>query len=199
MGETCPQYLALDESLFDGKYGYLYSCCPPIRTREDNTALWKAAAQGQLQVIATDNCTFTRAQKSAWKGDIRKLPMGLPGSQTLLAAAYTYGVKAGRISLERLVEMLCENPARIMGLRGKGFIRPGFDADLALIDPACAVKADWRRFKHNTDYSPWQGKKLYGFPKYTILRGELVAESGELVSPRSFRGRFIRRVKPQII
>jgi dihydropyrimidinase len=199
MGETCPQYLALDESLFAGKDGYLYSCCPPLRTKVDNAALWKAAAKGKLQVIATDNCTFSRAQKNSGKGDIRKLPMGLPGAQTLLAAAYTYGVKAGKITLGRMVEMLCEDPARIMGLPGKGFIKPGFDADFALIDPACAVKADWRRFQHNTDYSPWQGRTLYGFPKYTILRGEVVAESGELVSPKRFTGRFIRRVKPQII
>lgn len=199
MGETCPQYLALDESRFKGRDGYLYSCCPPIRTKGDNAALWKAAKRGQLQTIATDNCTFSRAQKKAWKGDIRKLPMGLPGSQTLLAAAYTYGVKAGKISVERMVTMLCENPARIMGLPGKGFIKPGFDADFALIDPAAAVKVDWRELQHNTDYSPWQGRTLYGFPKYTILRGEVVAEAGELVSPGRFGGRFLRRVKPQII
>jgi dihydropyrimidinase len=199
MGETCPQYLALDEGSFKGKDGYLYSCCPPIRAKEDNAALWQALKRGTLQVVATDNCTFTRAQKDAWGGDIRKLPMGLPGAQTLLAAAYTYGVKTGRISLERLVELLCENPARIMGLPSKGFIRPGFDADFAIIDPAAAVKADWRKFKHKTDFSPWQGRKLYGFPKYTVLRGEVVAESGELTSPKIFGGRFLRRSKPVII
>jgi dihydropyrimidinase len=199
MGETCPQYLALDEGLFGRKDGHLYSCCPPLRTKADNAALWKAAAAGQLQTVATDNCTFTRAQKGAWKGDIRRLPMGLPGSQTLLAATYTCGVKAGKITLERMVELLCENPARIMGLPGKGFIKPGFDADFALVDPGCAVKADWRRFQHNTDYSPFQGRELYGFPKYTILRGEVVAEAGELVSPKRFGGRFLRRVKPRII
>ena len=199
MGETCPQYLALDEGSFKGKDGYLYSCCPPIRAKEDNAALWRALKKGALQVVATDNCTFTRAQKDAWGGDIRKLPMGLPGAQTLLAAAYTYGVKAGKISLERLVELLCENPARIMGLPEKGFIRPGYDADFAIIDPAAAIKADWRKFQHNTDFSPWQGRKLYGFPKYTVLRGEVVAESGELTTPKIFGGRFQRRSKPTII
>jgi len=199
MGETCPQYLALDESRFKGRDGYLYSCCPPIRTKEDNAGLWKAAKKGQLQIIATDNCTFTRAQKDVWKGDIRKLPMGMPGSQTLLAAAYTYGVKTGKITVERMVEMLAENPARIMGLSTKGFIRPGLDADFAIIDPSSSVKADWRKMQHNTDFSPWQGQKLYGFPKYTILRGEVIAESGELTAPKVFRGRFQRRIKPQLI
>ncbi len=199
MGETCPQYLALDESLFRRRDGHLYSCCPPVRGKADNAALWKALGAGTLQVLATDNCTFTRAQKDAWGGDVRKLPMGLPGSQTLLAAAYTYGVKAGRLTLGGLVGALCENPARIMGLRSKGFIRPGFDADFAIVDPAAARKADWKKFKHNTDYSPWQGRRLYGFPRYTVLRGEVVAEAGELAAPKRFRGRFQRRSLPVIL
>lgn len=199
LGETCPQYLALDDSRLAGKDGHLYSCCPPIRTKADNAALWAALAKRRLLVLATDNCTFTRAQKDAWGGDIRRLPMGLPGAQTLLAAAYTYGVKAGRISLPRLVEVLSENPARIMGLSTKGFIKPGLDADFAIINPAAAVKVDCRKMQHKTDFSPWQGQKLYGFPKYTILRGEIVAESGELTSPKTFGGRFIRRTLPAII
>ncbi|OGR78666.1 MAG: hypothetical protein A2X32_05305 [Elusimicrobia bacterium GWC2_64_44] len=199
MGETCPQYLALDESCFRVKDGHLYSCCPPIRTKEDNAALWRALRQGRLQVLATDNCTFTREQKAAWGGDIRKLPMGLPGAQTLLATAYTYGVKAGKISLAKMIQVLCENPARIMGLSSKGFIKPGLDADFAIIDPSAPVKADWRKMQHNTDFSPWQGRKLYGFPKYTVLRGAVVAESGELTAPKTFGGRFQRRSKPEII
>ncbi|OGR44761.1 MAG: hypothetical protein A2X35_05535 [Elusimicrobia bacterium GWA2_61_42] len=199
MGETCPHYLALDESCFKGKDGYLYSCCPPIRTKEDNARLWQAVKKGQLQVIATDNCSFTRAQKDAWKGDIGKLPMGLPGAQTLLAAAYTYGVKAGKISIEKLVQVLCENPATIMGLSNKGFIRPGADADFAILDPSASVKVDHRELQHNTDFSPWQGRRLCGFPKYTILRGEVIAESGQLTAPKTFTGRFQRRTKPQII
>lgn len=199
MGETCPQYLALDESRLRGRDGHLFACCPPLRAREDNAALWKAVKAGSLQVIATDNCTFNRAQKSAWKGDVRRLPMGLPGAQTLLPACYTFGVKAGRLSLPGMVKALCENPARVMGLPAKGFIRPGYDADFAIIDPGAGVKADWRRMRHNTDYSPWQGMKLFGFPKYTVLRGQIVAESGGLTSPKDPGGRFLRRSGPRII
>ncbi len=200
LGETCPQYLALDESRFKGRDGRLFSTCPPLRTKADNAALWTAVRTGALQVIATDNCTFTRAQKSAWGGDIRKLPMGMPGAQTLLAAAYTFGVKTGRISLAKMVQVLCENPARVMGLSArKGFIRPGADADLAIIDPSASVRADWRKLQHNTDFSPWQGTRLHGFPKYTILRGKIIAEAGELTDPKDFTGQFRRRTKPQII
>lgn len=199
MAETCPHYLVLDDGLLRGPRGHLYSCCPPLRSAADNAGLWKALSDGDLQVVATDNCTFTSAQKGAWGGDVRRLPMGLPGAQTLLPAAYTYGVRSGRLTLPGLVRALCENPSRIMGLAGKGFIRPGFDADFAIIDPSAAVKADWRRLRHNADYSPWQGRELYGFPKYTVLRGEVVAESGSLVSPKKFRGRFLRRETPQFI
>ncbi len=199
MGETCPQYLALDESLFRRKDGYLYSCCPPIRTKQDSAELWRALKKGLLQVIATDNCTFTSEQKKAWKGDITRLPMGMPGSQTLLPAAYTFGVKSGRITLEKMVELLCENPARIMGLAQKGFIKPGADADLAIINPAASVKADWRSMMHNTDYSPWQGRRLYGTPRYTLLRGEVIAEKGKLTDPKRFTGRFLRRSLPRVI
>lgn len=199
IGETCPQYLALSDEKLKGRDGHLYSCCPPLRAKANNAALWRAAAAGTIQVIATDTCTFNKTQKSAWKGDIRALPMGLPGAQTLLAAAYTSGVKRGAITPNRLVELLCENPARIMGLSSKGFIRAGFDADLAIIDPAAATKADWRRMKHNTDYSAWQGMELYGFPKYTVLRGSVIAEAGELVSPSEMGGRFLRRSKPGIL
>lgn len=200
MGETCPQYLAMDESLLAGRNGHLFSCCPPLRTRADNAGLWKAVKSGRLQVIATDNCTFNRSQKAAWGGDIRRLPMGLPGAQTLLPASYTFGVKAGRLALPALVRALCENPARIMGLSGtKGFIRPGYDADFAIIDPAASAPADWRRLQHKTDYSPWQGRRLYGFPKFTVLRGRVAAEGGELAEPGSFRGRFLRRAKPAVI
>ncbi|MCX5791056.1 MAG: amidohydrolase family protein [Elusimicrobia bacterium] len=200
MGETCPQYLGLDESLLKGRSGHLYSCCPPLRTKADNAALWKALADGELQVMATDNCTFDRARKNAWGGDIRKLSMGLPGAQTLLATAYTYGVKAGKLSIERMVEVLCENPARIMGLaRRKGFIRPGADADFAIVDPKAATTVDFRKLQHNTDFSPWQGRKLYGFPKYTLLRGQVIAEAGELTNPAAFTGRFQLRTKPEII
>ena len=126
--------------------------------------------------------------------------MGMPGAQTLLAAAYTFGVKTGRISLAKMVQVLCENPARVMGLSArKGFIRPGADADLAIIDPSASVRADWRKLQHNTDFSPWQGTRLHGFPKYTILRGKIIAEAGELTDPKDFTGQFRRRTKPQII
>jgi len=194
LGETAPQYLILDESVFSRRDGHLYATCPPVRTRTDSKTLWAALNSGTIGVIATDNCTFTRSQKNEWAGDITKLYMGLPGTQTLLPLIYTFGVKQGRLSLSGLTKALSSAPAKVMGLYPrKGVIKPGSDADLAIIDPSAASTADFRKLRHKTDYSPYQGMKLSGWAKYTILRGEVIAEEGKLTSPNRPSGRFLRR------
>jgi dihydropyrimidinase len=195
-GETCPQYLVLKDSILKRKDGHLYATCPPIRSASDSKNLWKALKTGALAVVATDNCTFTRNQKDAWAGDISRLYMGIPGTQTLLPLIYTFGVKQGRMTLAELARALSSNPARIMGLYSrKGSIRPGADADFAIIDPSEVKPVDHRKLKHKTDYSPYQGMKLSGWAKHTILRGEVIAEEGELTSPGRPSGRFLKREK----
>lgn len=192
--ETCPQYLSLDESLLRRRDGHLYSCCPPLRGKASAAGLWRAAADGDVDVIATDSCAFTRARKDAWRGDLSKLPMGLPGTATLLPLVYTLGVRKGRISLARMAELLCSGPARVMGLYPrKGVIREGSDADFALIDPRAPKAADWRALGHASDYSPYQGMKLYGFPRHTVLRGKVVMSEGKLVSPARPGGVYLKR------
>lgn len=198
MAETCPQYLCLCEDKFREDEGWLYSCCPPLRKKENNNPLWKALDSGFIQNIASDSCSIERKLKSAWNNDIRKMPMGLPGSQTLMPAVYTFGVKQGKIKLERMVECFCEHPAKIMGLKNKGFIKKGYDADFAVIDPLKSQKVDWKNIKHNLDYSPFQGKKLYGFTDYTILRGKILVENGKFIANKA-HGRYIKRNAPEII
>lgn len=194
--ETCPQYLALDDRLLRRRDGHLYSCCPPLRDKASAADLWRAAADGSADLIATDSCAFTRARKDAWGGDLRKLPMGLPGTATLLPLVYTLGVKTGRIPLARMAELLCENPARIMGLYPrKGVIRPGSDADFAIIEPELMRAVDWRDLGHASDYSPYQGMKLYGFPRHTVLRGKVVMSEGKLLSPARPGGEYIGRYR----
>lgn len=196
LGETGPQYLVLNDPVFKRGDGHLYATCPPVRTPADSKALWDALNNGAVGVIATDNCTFTGRQKDEWAGDIARLYMGLPGTQTLLPLIYTFGVKQGRMKLSGLARTLSSNPAKVMGLYPrKGAIKPGSDADLAIIDPAAAAAVDFRKLQHKTDYSPYQGMKLSGWAKYTILRGEVVAEEGELTSPDRPAGRFLRRKK----
>jgi len=194
LGETCPQYLTLDESLFRRADGHLWATCPPVRTVKDSAALWAELGKGGLSVVATDSCAFTRRQKDSWKGDISRLPMGIPGTQTMLPLVYTFGVKRGLISLGRMAQLLSSGPAKIMGLYPrKGVIRPGADADLTLMDPVGARKVDFRKLKHNTDYSPYQGLKLSGWAVKTILRGEVIAENGDLCAPARPQGRFLKR------
>ena len=194
LGETAPQYLILRDSVFKRGDGHLYATCPPVRTPADSKALWAALNNGTVGVIATDNCTFTSKQKDEWAGDIARLYMGLPGTQTLLPLIYTCGVKQGRMKLSGLARTLSANPAKVMGLYPrKGVIKPGSDADLAIIDPSARKAVDFRKLQHKTDYSPYQGMKLAGWAKYTILRGEVIAEEGELTGPDRPSGRFLRR------
>ena len=194
LGETAPQYLILKDSVFRRADGHLYATCPPVRTPADSKALWSALNGGAVGVVATDNCTFTSLQKDQWAVDIGRLYMGLPGTQTLLPLIYTYGVKQGRIKLSGLARALSANPAKAMGLYPrKGVIRPGSNADLAVIDPSAVKAVDFRKLQHKTDYSPYQGLKLSGWAKYTILRGEVTAEEGELTRPDRPAGQFLRR------
>lgn len=198
MAETCPHYLCLSDKMYAEDDAWLYSCCPPFRGKENNMPLWHGLDSGSIQSIASDSCSITRKMKSGWGNDIRNMPMGIPGSQTLMPAVYTYGVKQGKITIERMVECFCENPARIMGLKNKGFIKKGYDADFAIIDPFKSVKVDSGKLMHNADYSVWQGKTFYGFPDYTILRGKILVENGKFIAKKP-SGKYIKRSAPEII
>src|SRR5712692_4514874 len=102
--ETCVQYLVLDDSVFTRPDGHLYACCPQVKTKKDQQRLWKGLNTGEVCVVSTDTCTFTREQKARWNGDWTKIPMGLPGLETLVPIVYTHGVLEGRLSLNQLVE-----------------------------------------------------------------------------------------------
>ena len=96
--ETCAQYLVLDDSLFERPDGHLFACCPQIKKKQDQERLWSGLRSGDVSVISTDTCTFSRAQKARWEGDWTKIPMGLPGLETLVPIVYTHGVLAGRLT-----------------------------------------------------------------------------------------------------
>ncbi len=191
--ETCPQYLMLNNGAFEGPDGHLYATCPPIRYQEDCDYLWGAVADGSIQVVSTDHCSFTRKQKDMWGGDFRKIPFGLPGVETLLPILMTHGVNEGRLPLERLVEVLCSNPARLFGLYPrKGVIRVGSDADLIVIDPAREVRVSPGTLHMNCDYSPYEGDTLSGFPDVTVQRGRVIVRDGKFLGAAG-DGRFVER------
>ncbi len=176
--ETCAQYLVLDDSLFAKRDGHLYACCPQIKKKSDQKRLWAGLKSGEVCVISTDTCTFTRKQKAMWKGDWTKIPMGMPGLETLVPIVYTKGVLAGKMSMKQLVEKCCTNPAKMMGLYPlKGSLNKGTDADIAIIDPKKRIKVDHRRMETNADWSPYQGWSLAGFAEKTFSRGRQIVDN----------------------
>ena len=191
--ETCPQYLLLDDSVFQQPEGHLYATCPQIKSRQNQQQLWQALVNGDIQVLATDSCTFTREQKNRWNRDFTQLPYGLPGVETLLPTMHTAAVVSGKISLNRLVALLASNPAKIYGLYPqKGTLAIGSDADIVVFDATKQVSIDYRHLQTNCDWSPYQGMKLQGYPVLTISRGRIVARDGKFTGT-SDHGRFVAR------
>ena len=132
--ETCPQYLLLNaEEHLGGPDGARYVCAPPLRELDDQDALWTGLAQDQLQVVSTDHCPWTLAEKS--RADFTQIPGGVPSIEARLALVHHFGVNQGWLSLARWVEVCCTNPARWMGLTRKGRLAPGYDADIVIFDP----------------------------------------------------------------
>jgi dihydropyrimidinase len=176
--ETCAQYLVLDDSVFDRPDGHLYACCPQVKKQTDQLRLWRGLVDGEVSVISTDTCSFSREQKNRWNGDWTKIPMGLPGLETLIPIVYTHGVLDGRISLERFVETCSSNPAKLMGLYPrKGVLAAGSDADIVILDPTQRLKVDPLTMEGGADWSPYFGWELAGFAEHTFVRGRQIVDN----------------------
>lgn len=193
LAETCAQYLSLDDSVFKREDGHLFATCPQLKTKADSERLWQGLKDGEVSNISTDTCTFTRAQKGMWNGDFTKIPMGMPGLETLLPVCYTDGVLGGRLSLTELAEKLAGNPARIMGLAPrKGAIAVGADADLAIFHPASRLAVDPATMETNCDWNPYEGRELAGFARTTLSRGEIVVDDYKVIGKEG-RGQWLPR------
>lgn len=194
-GETCTQYLMFTEDVYrSGKQeAHYFVCAPLMRSEEDRQGLWQAISSDDLQMMASDHCPYTSSQKLEGVGDFRKVPGGLAGLETSLPLVYTYGVHAGRFPVERLVELMSTNPARLFNLHPqKGAIAAGADADFVIFDPSPRWKIDFARLHSNTDHTVYQDIEVVGKPVATILRGEVVAENGEVVAQKP-AGKYITR------
>ena len=191
--ETCPQYLLLDDSVFRRDDGHLYATCPQVKSKGDSDRLWEGLASGDISTVATDTCTFNTGQKSMWEGDFTRIPFGLPGVETMLPLMYTYGVGKGKLSIQRLVQLLSTNPAKLMGMYPeKGSLEKNTDADIVVFDPHREVTLSYRNLQTNCDWSPYEGLELKGYPDTTICRGKIVAEQGKFSGDVGF-GKFIKR------
>ncbi|MGY5879787.1 MAG: dihydropyrimidinase [Candidatus Thorarchaeota archaeon] len=191
--ETCPQYLLLDDEVFKGENGHLYATCPQIKKPRDSERLWKGLADGDVQIIATDTCTFDTKQKAAWNGDFRKIPFGMPGVETMVPLMYTEGVGKRGFSVNQLVSLVSTNPAKLFGMYPKkGTIAIGSDADIVVFDPEKKVTLKAENLQTNCDWSPFEGWNLLGYPAVTISKGKVVAEDGKFVGEVG-HGAFLKR------
>ncbi len=196
-GETCPQYLLLDDSVFaqPGFEAAAYVCSPPIRPahRGHHDALWRGLASGILDAVGTDHCPFTMAQKLLGKDDFTRIPGGLPGIEDRLQLLYTYGVCEGRFDLQRMVAIGSTNPARIFGLYPrKGTIAVGSDADLVLYDPTTTSVRSARTHHSKCDRNPYEGFRVKGNPTHVVVNGHVAFADGKLQVERG-AGRYLPR------
>jgi dihydropyrimidinase len=193
--ETCPHFLLLDEASLAGEGGQRFATCPPVRPKVHQARLWEGLEDGTIQVVATDHAEFLAADKDAGVSDFRDIPMGLPGVGTLLPLMWQHGVNEGRMSENELVDRLSTNPAEIFGLYPrKGSLSEGADADLVIFDPNLEVAISPGGLHGHSDYSPYDGWEVHGWPVSTMVRGNWVVKDRELVGSREF-GSFIHRGK----
>jgi dihydropyrimidinase len=198
--ETCPQYLLLDDERYKEPdwNGAKYVMSPPLRTKESNAALWEGLRGGDLQVVATDHCPFDFKGKKDMNGkdDYKKIPNGAPGIETLLIMLHSEGVVKGRISLEKMVDVLSSGTARMFGLKDKGEIAVGKDADIVVFNPDQKFTVTQSKLHMNVDYTPYEGFEVTGMPSAVYSRGKKVSQwNGDQMEfvGEVGRGRFIKR------
>lgn len=192
--ETRPLYLYLTADRFDADDATAarYIGTPPLRVEEDRARLWAGLAAGQVDVVASDHVGFTASQKYTRGDTFDTVPKGVPNLETLLPMLYSEGVAAGRISLERFVQVIATNPARLFGLYPrKGTIAVGSDADLCILDPKARRVLSGTELHSAADLELFEGTEAIGWPAYTISRGEVVYERGTIVG-RPGHGQFVR-------
>jgi dihydropyrimidinase len=194
--ETCPQYLFLSYDNYEepGFDGAKYVMSPPLRAKATQDRLWRGLAFNDLQAISTDHCPFCmKEQKELGRDDFSKIPNGAPGIETRMSLVYDGGVRSGRISLNRFVELTSTSPAKIFGLfPRKGTIAPGSDADIVVFDPNRSVTLSVKTLHMNVDYNPYEGRQVTGATDTVLSRGRLVIKDGAFVG-RPGSGSFLKR------
>ena len=198
-GETCPQYLFLTAADLDrdGMEGAKFCCSPPPRDHAAQEAIWTGLRNGTFQVFSSDHAPYrydeTAKLSPAARESFKKIANGVPGIELRLALLFSEGVKKGRIDIHQFVALTATNVAKLYGLHPrKGTIAVGADADLAIWDPDKDVTVTYDMLHEKTGYTPYEGRKITGWPMTVISRGRVVVENGTLqVAPGS--GQFLQR------
>jgi dihydropyrimidinase len=195
-GETCPQYLLLDASVYESptfEEAAAYVMSPPIRPRGHQEILWSALTSGMLQAVGTDHITFSDEQKRGGKDDFRLIPNGAGGIQDRLSLLYHHGVRTGRIDLHQFVDLVSTRPAKIFHLYPqKGSISVGADADLVVWDPNGTRTISAKTHRHQNDRSIFEGFEVTGIPSTVLVNGKIAYHDGDLRVVRG-AGRFVKR------
>jgi dihydropyrimidinase len=194
--ETCPQYLFLSYDNYEepGFEGAKYVMSPPLRPKETQDRLWRGLAFNDLQAISTDHCPFCmKEQKEIGHGDFSKIPNGAPGIETRMSLVYDGGVRTGRISLNRFVELTSTSPAKIFGLfPRKGTIAPGSDADIVIFNPERTVTLSASTHHMKVDYNPYEGRQVTGVTETVLSRGKIIIDEGQFTG-KAGAGSFLKR------
>jgi allantoinase len=185
VAETCPHYLFLNENVLE-KVGVFAKCNPPLRSEEERLKMWEFVKDGSIDIIGSDHAPYTKEEKERGSEDIFTPPAGFPGLSTRLPLLFT-AVKEGKIRLDKMVELICENPAKIFGFYPqKGTIAVGSDADFVIFDPdkKDIISKDKMFTKCRDSALVYDGWEVYGKPEKTVVRGKIVFDNGEItVSP----------------
>jgi dihydropyrimidinase len=197
--ETCPQYLFLTAADLDrdGMEGAKYCCSPPPRDAAAQEALWTGLRNGTFQVFSSDHAPYrydeTAKLSAAARESFKKVPNGVPGIELRLALLFSEGVNKGRIDIHQFVALTATNVAKLYGLHPrKGTIAIGVDADLAIWDAQKQVTVTYDMLHDRAGYTPYEGRRLTGWPVTVISRGRVVVQDGRLeVAPGS--GQFLPR------
>jgi len=166
---------------------------PPLREKTDNEALWEGIRNRDIDFLGTDHCSFNyKGQKDLGIDDFSKIPNGMPGVETRPELIYTEGVAKGRITLEKMVALLSENIAKQFSMYPqKGVVQEGSDADLVVWDPRTTGVIAARTQLQNVDYTPYEGFETQGQARMVYLRGQKVAEAGQVILAN--QGKFVFR------
>jgi dihydropyrimidinase len=191
--ETRPLYLYLTSAALREPQGARYIGSPPLREPDDVQALWAGLADGSVHTLGSDHAPWSLRDKTDDSLDVTTARQGVADLETMMPMLFSAGVRSGRISLSRFVALTSTNAARLFGLYPrKGTIAVGSDADLVVLDPQLRRTIDGRSMQSNADYSAYDGREVHGWPRFTVSRGEVVLEDGQ-VTAEAGRGQWLHR------
>lgn len=195
-GETCTQYLFIDDTALNTPNweGAKYIYTPPPRPKEQQEHLWSGLATDALSAVSTDHCPFTWPEQKGIHGrEFQRVPNGAPGIENRLHMLWTFGVREGRITPNRFVELVSTNNAKLFGLYPrKGTIAPGSDADIVVWDPGKKLTISAKTHHTNVNYNLFEGTQVTGAPAVVLVRGKVIVENDQLFG-KAGDGQFVRR------